>query len=134
MLDGDGGAVPERMAFLTEAEIDAQAAMAALDLGRPTRAARMLDQAITAYDPRFARNVTLYRAWLAGAHAAAHDLDGAAEAITHTVQDLTTNVTSRRATAILDQVITEHQLAGRRNASALSEALTRYQAIRKRES
>ena len=129
MLGGDRGAVPERMAFLTEAEVDAQAAMASLELGQGAKAARLLERAIGVYDPRFTRNLALYRAWLAGARAAAHDLDGAAEAISHTVDDLAGQVTSRRATTILDDVIADHRLADHHRLPALAEALSRYEAF-----
>ncbi len=131
MLDRDSGTVLERMAFLTEAEIDAQAAMAALDLGTHTQAACLLEQAIAAYDPRFTRNLVLYQAWLAGARAAAHHLDGAAESINHTLDALTTHVTSRRATTILNEVITTHHLADHRDVPAMADALTRYEALQR---
>jgi tetratricopeptide (TPR) repeat protein len=131
MLARDHGTVPERMAFLTEAEIDAQAAMAALDLGRHTQAARLLEQAIAAYDPRFTRNLVLYQAWLAGARAGAHHLDGAAESINHTLDALTTHVTSRRATTILNKVITTHHLADHRDVPAVASALTRCEALQR---
>jgi hypothetical protein len=88
-----------------------------------------LSRSIAARDPRFTDNLTLYRAWLAGTHAAARDLDGAAEAIHPTVDALSGHVTSRRA--ILDDVIATHHLIGRRDLPAMDTALARYEALRR---
>lgn len=105
--------------------------MAPLGLDKAPQTARLFSQSIAAYDPRFTHNLTLCRAWLAGACAAALDLDGAAEAINHTVDALSGHATSRRATAILDDVVATHHLIRLRDLPAMDTALARYEALRR---
>jgi tetratricopeptide (TPR) repeat protein len=95
MLDRESSPPPERLAFFTPAEVDANAAACASDLGQTQRAPTLLTQAINDYAPRFTRNRALYLVRLAGARTATGAPDGAAEA-TDEALDILGSVASPR--------------------------------------
>lgn len=86
----------EWSAFLSPLEVDAIEASCALDLHQPARAERLLEQVVTHYLKQCARNVALYRVWLAQARLQAGNVDGAADAAHAALDDLSGEVESQR--------------------------------------
>ncbi|MFJ4657350.1 helix-turn-helix domain-containing protein [Nocardia sp. NPDC088792] len=72
---------PEWVYWLNRAEIDVMAGRCFVELGDASRAEPLLSRAIDAYPPEHAREVALYRTWLAAAYARTGDLDAARETI-----------------------------------------------------
>ncbi|MDR7302756.1 tetratricopeptide (TPR) repeat protein [Haloactinomyces albus] len=76
-----GADEPEWVYWLNRAEIDVMAGRCMIELGQPRKAEPLLSAAIAGYPPEHAREVALYRSWLAESHARAGDLDAAREAL-----------------------------------------------------
>lgn len=72
---------PEWVYWLDRNEIDVMAGRCLIELGDPLAAEPLLTAAINAYAPEPAREVTLYRTWLAESYARAGILDAAAAMI-----------------------------------------------------
>lgn len=72
---------PEWVYWLDRNEIDVMAGRCLIELGDPLAAEPLLSAAIDAYAPDRAREVTLYRTWLAESYARAGILDAAATMI-----------------------------------------------------
>ena len=94
----------EASAFLGPAELDGIEATCALELGRVSRAETLLEQAITGYGSRFARNRALCRVRLARARLDMNEIEGAAEAATGALYDLSGGLASWRVSSELDAV------------------------------
>jgi transcriptional regulator with XRE-family HTH domain len=123
MLDRDNGPVPERLAYFTPAEIDANAAACAMSLHKPQQAVRLLETAIGDYSPRFGRNRALYLVRLAAARAACGHPDGAAESIASALDVLAAEVGSRHVRVELADVT--QQLQPHRSIAAVAAVLDR---------
>jgi transcriptional regulator with XRE-family HTH domain len=74
-------AEPEWVYWLDRNEIDVMAGRCLVELDRPAEAEVLLSQAIQNYPPEHAREVALYRTWLAESYLRRGDLDGARAAI-----------------------------------------------------
>ncbi len=97
--------VKEWSAFLTPFEIDGVEATCALALGQASRAERLFEQIVDAYEnSRFRRNCALYRVRLARARLDSGSVDGAAEAANAAVDDLAGELASRRVSNELGAV------------------------------
>ncbi|ATL71594.1 helix-turn-helix domain-containing protein [Nocardia terpenica] len=68
---------PEWVYWLNRTEIDVMAGRCFVELDDPHDAQRLLSRAIAAYPPDHAREVALYRTWLAEAYARSGNLDAA---------------------------------------------------------
>lgn len=90
------------MASIRRRDIDAAAKLDGVEgtaltkLNRLKRAEKLLQAAVTGCDDRHARNRALYRVRLARARLLARSIDGAAEAASAALDDLTDQVASRR--------------------------------------
>lgn len=128
ILEQDNTAPEEEWsAFLSPLEVDAIEATCALDLHRPARAERLLEQAIAGYTKQCARNVALYRVWLAQARLAAGCVDGAAEAAHAALDDLKGEVESQRVSKELADVA--QRLAAYPEVDGVHHFVSRYQAL-----
>ena len=96
--------IDERSAFLGPAELDGIEATCALELGRSARAETLLEQTISGYGSRFARNRALYRVRLARARLDMNAVEGAVEAATSAFDDLSGGLASWRVSSELDVV------------------------------
>src|SRR5918998_6966820 len=76
----------------------------ALELGRASRAEALLEQTIAGYGSRFARNRALYRVRLARARPDMKAVEGAAEAATGALDELSDGIASWRVSSELDAV------------------------------
>lgn len=76
-----GSVEPEWVYWLNRAEIDVMAGRCMIELGKPQEAEPLLSAAIATYPPEHAREVALYRSWLAESYARAGDFDAAREAL-----------------------------------------------------
>jgi hypothetical protein len=104
-LERDNDAANEEWsAFLSPMEIDGIEATCAIELQRPGRAERLLEQTIAGYATQFARNLTGWRVRLARARLDTGAVDGAAEAAHRALDDLTGEVASWRVSTELDAV------------------------------
>jgi hypothetical protein len=111
VLDQEGDKPAEEWcAFLGPAELDGVEGTCLIELGEPARAAQLLERAVAAYSDRYARNRALYRVRLARARLDLKAVDGAAEAATAALDDLSRQVASWR-------VHTELAAVGERLAS-----------------
>ncbi len=128
IVESDPSTPPERLAFCTTPEIDAIAACCAVELGQPHRALNLLEQALQSYDPRFARNVALYRVRLADARMR-HDADaeGAAEAVADALDMLEGSVASARVFTELAEVV--RRMQPYRHVDTVDEVLGRYETL-----
>ncbi|MEA5367193.1 helix-turn-helix transcriptional regulator [Amycolatopsis sp., V23-08] len=72
---------PERVYWMSRDEIDVMAGRCLIELGDPVAAAPLLTAAIARYDEAHAREVALYRTWLAESYARAGELDAARAAL-----------------------------------------------------
>lgn len=97
---GPSEADPEWMSFFREAELEMLEAQCWAALGEWSRAARHADRAVRLQDPRFTRNLALYRAELTWDLARAGRPEEAASA-GHAVLDLLDDVQSSRIRAML---------------------------------
>ncbi len=96
--------IDERCAFLGPAELDGIEATCALELGRASRAETLLEQTIAGYGSRFVRNRALYRVRLARARLDMNAVEGAVEAATGALDDLSGGLASWRVGSELDAV------------------------------
>lgn len=76
-----GVSEPEWVYWLNRAEIDVMAGRCLIELGDPVAAEPLLSAAIAGYQAEHAREVALYRTWLAESYARAGVLDAARETI-----------------------------------------------------
>ena len=72
---------PEWVYWLDRNEIDVMAGRCLIELGDPVRAEPLITQAVDAYAPEHAREVALYRTWIAEAYARSGELDAARSAL-----------------------------------------------------
>lgn len=72
---------PEWVYWLDRKEIDVMAGRCLIELGEPARAEPLISDAVAAYAPEHAREVALYRTWIAEAYARSGDLDAARVAL-----------------------------------------------------
>lgn len=127
-LERDNEAADEEWsAFLSPMEIDGIEATCAIELQRPGRAERLLEQTIAGYATQFARNLAGWRVRLARARLDNGAVDGAAEAAHRALDDLTGEVASWRLSTELD-VIAKRLIAYPRVDGA-ERFLVRYQAV-----
>jgi DNA-binding XRE family transcriptional regulator/tetratricopeptide (TPR) repeat protein len=117
----------ERCAFLGPAELDGIEATCALELGRASRAETLLEQALAGYESRFARNRALYRVRLARARLDMKAVDGAAEAATGALDDLSGGLASWRVSSELDAVA--RRLTKYPEVADVGSFLTSYRAM-----
>ena len=96
--------IDERCAFLGPAQLDGVEATCALELGRASRAETLLEQTIAGYGSRFVRNRALYRVRLARARVDMKAVEGAVEAATGALDDLSDGLASWRVGSELDAV------------------------------
>jgi tetratricopeptide (TPR) repeat protein len=105
VLDRDADQPTEEWcAFLSPAELDGVEGTCLVELGRPDRAETLLQQAIDGCGDHYARNRALYRVRLARTRLAGNAVDGAAEAATAALDDLTGQVASWRVSSELTKV------------------------------
>lgn len=97
-------AAEEWSAFLSPMEIDGIEATCAIELQRPGRAERLLENTIAGYATQFARNLAGWRVRLTRARLDMGAVDGAAEAAHRALDDLTGEVASWRVSTELDAV------------------------------
>lgn len=116
----------EWSAFLSPLEVDAIEATCAMDLHQPTRAERLLEQAIAGYLKQCARNVALYRVWLAQARLDAGTVDGAVLAAHDALEDLSGEVASWRVSKEL--AVVAQRLATYTKVDGVERFLARYEA------
>lgn len=124
--EGNNTPDEEWSAFLSPLEVDAIEATCALDLHRPTRAERLLEQAIAGYLKQCARNVALYRVWLAQARLDAGTVDGAVGAAHDALEDLSGEVASWRVSKEL--AVVAQRLATYPEVDGVERFLARYEA------
>lgn len=127
MLDAENGPVPERLAYFTPAEIDGNAAACAISLGSPRQAVRLLEGALSDYDPRFSRNRALYLVRLAAARLRCDEPDGAAEAVGQALDILAAEVGSRHVRVELTDLAGD--LLPHRHLAPVSDVLDRYETL-----
>ena len=111
-------AEPEWVYWLNRTEIDVMAARCLVELGTPSAAEPLLTRALAGYNPAHAREVALYRTWLAEGHARAGDLDAARailDGITGTAA-YAISVRLQRRIAAVNHLI--HRRAGKRTTTS----------------
>lgn len=94
---------PEWVYWLDRKEIDVMAGRCLIELGEPARAEPLISGAVAAYTPEHAREVALYRTWIAEAYARSGDLD-AARAALRAARKTGDGVNSTRLAVRVDQV------------------------------
>jgi hypothetical protein len=94
---------PEWVYWLDRHEIDVMAGRCMIELGDPVAAAPLLSNAINAYAPDHAREVALYRTWLAESYARAGVLD-AARHVLGKARSAARTMTSARLDRRVDEV------------------------------
>ncbi len=128
VLERDGDTANEEWSvFLSPFEVDGIEARCAMELGQPSRAERLFEQAIAGYVKQCARNVVLYRVRLARARLDAGAVDGAAEAAHAALDDLSGEVASWRVNSELDAVA--QRLATYPDVDGVETFVARYQAM-----
>ena len=128
-LERDNEAANEEWsAFLSPMEIDGIEATCAIELQRPGRAERLLEQAIAGYAAQFARNLAGLRVRLARARLDNGHVDGAAEAAHRALDDLTCEVASSRVLTELDAIT--QRLTAYPEVDGVEHFIGRYQAVR----
>jgi tetratricopeptide (TPR) repeat protein len=123
-LERDTDPPPLWLEFFAPAEIDAIEADAALDLRDPAQSTRLLEKSLSTYEPRFARNRSLYLVRLARARLLGHEVDGAAESLGSALDLLDRDVSSVRVGAELRLVM--EQLDAYRAVASANDLLARY--------
>ncbi len=127
-LERDNEAANEEWsAFLSPMEIDGIEATCAIELQRPGRAERLLEQTIAGYATQFARNLAGWRVRLARARLDKGAVDGAAEAAHSALDDLTGEVASWRVSTELDAVA--KRLIAYPKVDGVERFLVHYQAL-----
>ncbi|WP_245192832.1 helix-turn-helix domain-containing protein [Amycolatopsis alba] len=99
---------PEWVYWLNRDEIDVMAGRCFIEIGQPDRAAPLLSHAIDAYDSEHAREVALYRTWLAESLARAGELDAARDVI-EKARSTSAGINSARLTRRVEDI---EQLVG----------------------
>ncbi|SCF01131.1 hypothetical protein GA0070562_5102 [Micromonospora tulbaghiae] len=102
----------EWCSFLSHTEIDGLHGTCQLTLGRPVRAEKLLDAAVSGYSDGYARNRALYRVRLAHARLLQGEPEGAAGAAHAALNDMVGEVASSRVStemAKLSQLFAAHQ-------------------------
>lgn len=128
VLDKDNNAADEEWsAFLSHMEVDGIAAVCAIELKCPTRAERLLQQAIGGYGPQFARNLAGLRIRLARARLDMGVVDGAVEATNQALDDLDNDVASWRLTTELNAVA--RRLSAFPEVDGVEGVLARHHAV-----
>ena len=115
----------EWCAFLGVSELDGVEGTCLIELGRPERATKLLERAITGYSGgRYARNRALYRVRLARARLDMRAVDGATEAANDALDDLSGQVASWRVNTEL--VAVAKRLASHAREEQVADFLTRF--------
>lgn len=94
---------PEWVYWMSRDEIDVMAGRCLIELGDPVAAAPLLTAAIDRYDHTHAREVALYRTWLAESYARAGELDAARATLTEAGAD-SSDVNSTRLAPRMGEV------------------------------
>jgi hypothetical protein len=94
---------PEWVYWLDRREIDVMAGRCMIELGDPVAAEPLLSDAIDAYTPDHAREVALYRTWLAESYARAGVFD-AARSVLRKAQKAADQLTSSRLDRRVEEV------------------------------
>jgi transcriptional regulator with XRE-family HTH domain len=123
-LDRDADHPPMWLEFFTHSEIDAVEADAALDMRDPNRSTHLLEKSLTTYEPRFARNRSLYLVRLARARLLDREVDGATDPLNSALELLNRDVASVRVGTELRLVI--EQLEPHRSVRPVADLLARY--------
>jgi transcriptional regulator with XRE-family HTH domain/tetratricopeptide (TPR) repeat protein len=121
-------ATEEWSAFLSPMEIDGIEATCALELQRPGRAERLLENTIAGYATQLARNLAGWRVRLIRARLDMGAVDGAAEAAHRALDSLTGEVASWRVSTELDAVA--QRLMAYPEVAGVERFLVRHQAVR----
>lgn len=103
-------AEPHWVYWLNRPEIDVMAGRCLVEIGKPFDAALLLSSAIAGYRPEHAREVALYRTWLAEAYVKAGELDAAGEALT-LARKSSENINSTRLNSRISEVVDTMKLA-----------------------
>jgi hypothetical protein len=90
--------------FISPAELDGVEATCAIKLGHASRAEKLLERAVSGHTDRFVRNRALYKVRLGRARLDKSALDGAAEAASAALDDLSGDVASHVVDAELAHV------------------------------
>ncbi|HEX6968167.1 MAG TPA: helix-turn-helix transcriptional regulator [Micromonosporaceae bacterium] len=106
-------AEPEWVYWLNRAEIDVMAARCLIELGNPADAEPLLTRALAGYNHAHAREVALYRTWLAEGYAKTGDLD-AARAV---LDDTTTIAAHADSVRLQRRIAAVTRLINRRNGT-----------------
>lgn len=94
---------PEWVYWMSRDEIDVMAGRCLIELGDPVAAAPLLTAAIGRYDLAHAREVALYRTWLAESYARADEMDAAREALVQ-ARRAASDVNSARLTRRIGEI------------------------------
>lgn len=133
VLDRHGDQPTEEwLAFIGQAEIDGVEASCATELGRASRAAALLEQAIADKGDRFVRNRALDRVHLARVRLDRKEVDGAVEAAHAALDDVSNEVASWRVSSDLDAVA--QRLTKYPDVTGVDSFLDRYQAMNRPQS
>ncbi|MFF8650435.1 helix-turn-helix domain-containing protein [Streptomyces griseoluteus] len=103
----DGPPAPSWAYWVSREELEIMDARVFTELRRPLRAVPLLQDVLGRYDATHAREVALYRSWLAVALADANEPEQAAEEarqVIHTSGDLSSERTAARARAVLHRL------------------------------
>lgn len=125
-LERDNNPPASWLPWFAHAEIDALEADSAIDMGRASRGASMLEQSLATYEDCFTRNRCLYIVRLARARLQTGDVDGTAEATNAALDLLESEVASVRVGTEL-QALANH-LRPHHGMPAIAEVLDRYQS------
>lgn len=125
--DAQEAPMAEWYAFVHQAEMDAIEATCAMELGRSRRADDLLTGAIGSYGDRFARNRALLRVRLARTRLDGRQVEGAAEAASAAMDDLSGEIASWRINTEFDRAIAG--LSAYPTVPGVSEAVDRYHAM-----
>src|SRR5699024_8491090 len=100
-------AEPEWVYWLDRSEIDIMAGRCLVELGNPAQAEPLLVSAISGYEPEHAREVALFRTWLAEAYARSGEFDAARTTLCmaeRTAHDLSSARLGNRVAAIAELI------------------------------
>ncbi|WP_158073282.1 helix-turn-helix transcriptional regulator [Amycolatopsis sp. CB00013] len=126
-LDSDRtGEAASWAAFMSPMEIDGVEATCAVEVGKATRAEKLLEQAISGYDDGFARNIALYRVRLASARVKAGAVDGAVETTGEVLDAISAGLDSWRVNLELGRVM---RAISAHAAPGVNELVERYRTV-----
>ncbi|OAP26469.1 MULTISPECIES: tol-pal system YbgF family protein [Amycolatopsis] len=94
---------PHWVYWMSRDEIDVMAGRCLIELGDPSSAAPLLATAIDAYDAEHAREVALYRTWLAESYVRAGELD-AARGVIEKARTTVSDVNSARLVRRVEEI------------------------------